>query len=75
VNAKPSKKNIRASFRLGCWLKKEIGKKKPTFFPITGKGAGLTALKSDLFIQSNAGSSGTHFFQCAQPCIYFQFHQ
>lgn len=60
----------RALFRLGCWLKKEV-----FLFPPTGEGAGLTALKSDLFIQSNAGSNGTHSFQCAQLCIYFQFHQ
>lgn len=35
---------------------------------LTGKGAGLTALKRDLFIQSNAGSDGTFLPIC--PTLY-----
>lgn len=56
---KAIKKRVRVSFRLSCQLKRR--RKKKITFPFTGEGAGLTALKSDLFIQSNAGSNGTHF--------------
>lgn len=69
-NRQKKKKKIRASFTFVCWLEKE-----KILLLLTSKGAGLTAMKSDLFIQSNAGSNGTLFLQHAQPCIYFQFHQ
>lgn len=62
------KKRVRASFRLGCWLKNRKGKRKNILLLLTGKGAGLTALKRDLFIQSNAGSNGTFLPIC--PILY-----
>lgn len=62
------KKKVRASFRLGCWLKNRKGKRKVILLLLTGKGAGLTALKRDLFIQSNAGSNGAFLPIC--PTLY-----
>lgn len=60
------KKKVGASFRLGCWLKNK--KEKEILRLFTCKGAGLTALKRDLFIQSNAGSNGAFLPIC--PTLY-----